>query len=91
MSGKKRETCPKCGASAIPVVYSFLSPEGWEAAERGEFYPAGCCFPDEGGAAWHCPSCGHESGHQEFSDTEDEEEESEPWSGDIGGRRRSNW
>ena len=39
--------CPVCGEVGRPLLFGLPSPEGFEAAERGEFALGGCVLPPE--------------------------------------------
>ena len=36
------KVCPACGGKLVPILYGLPSPDGFQAAERGEFVLGGC-------------------------------------------------
>jgi hypothetical protein len=56
-TGTTGTECPTCGRNTVvPIIYGMPTPEGLEAAERGEFVLGGCCIFD-GQATRRCTAC----------------------------------
>ena len=56
---KEPRRCPKCGSpDVVPILYGCPTPEGMEAAERGEIRLGGCCVTDRDPSRF-CRACEH--------------------------------
>ena len=51
--------CPACGGRLVPIVYGLPSPEGFQAAERGEVALGGCTVTGDD-PQLRCLTCGEE-------------------------------
>src|SRR5262245_25742174 len=49
--------CPACGGRLVPILYGLPSPEGFDAAERGEVALGGCTVTGNN-PQLRCASCG---------------------------------
>jgi hypothetical protein len=66
MTENTKVKCPSCGGkNIIPILYGWLSVEGFKKVERGEAEWGGCLL-DEPKPHWFCKVCGWKGNGKKF-------------------------